>query len=443
MVEANIKIIEDLKEVLKVINSNSEVRKHFVTHVSDFTRKRKLTYDRTVFLILNMLKRSLSIEIQDFFESCISSTLSCTKSAFTIQRKKLNPVFFEVWNTLLVDCFYSYYGDKIKKWNNFLLIAVDGSTAYLIDKEPVKAHFGTHGNHLSEVPMAGVMKFYDVLNKIVVFSKIYPIKTGEKTVVANYIEKLPENSLSLYDRGFASFSLMYLLIHQEKTKHFVMRCKQEFNKEVSLFMQSSDKDLILNISPNYRAIHKMKEYGFRVFTHTTIKIRMVKVVLNTGETEVLLTNLYNQEVYKTDSFKKLYFMRWGIETSYNYDKNVLQLEQFSGHTVWSIEQDFYATTFVSNLQSIIEKQCEPYLAIKNEKRKHNYKINKTLGIGSMKNKIVTLFITEDPKVILLKLQKIFEKNLEPIRLERSYPRRKSKIRKNGKFKTITNYKRVI
>nr|WP_315253758.1 hypothetical protein [uncultured Flavobacterium sp.] len=179
------------------------------------------------------------------------------------------------------------------------MIAVDGSTAYLIDKEPVKAHFGTHGNHFSEVSMAGVMKFYDVLNKILVFLKIYPIKTEEKTIVAVYIEKIPENSLSLYDRGFASYSLMYLLIHQEKTKHFVMRCKQEFNKEVILFMQSSDKDLILNISPNYRAIHKMKQYGFRAFTYTTIKIRMAKVVLNTGETEVLLTNLYDQEVYKT------------------------------------------------------------------------------------------------------------------------------------------------
>lgn len=268
MVEANIKIIEDLKEVLRIINSDSDVRKFLVTQASDFTRKRKLTYDRTVFLILNMLKKSLSVEIQNFFESCISDKLSCTKAAFTIQRKKLNPFFFEVWNNLLVERFYHYYGEHVKKWNNLLLIAVDGSTAYLVDKEPIKAHFGTHGNHLAEAPMAGVMKFYDVLNKIVVFSKIYPIKIGEKTVVADYIEKLPEDSLSIYDRGFASFSLMYLLIHQEKTKHFVMRCKQGFNKEVSLFMQSSAKDLIIDLGPNNRAIHKMKEYGFTVFKHT-------------------------------------------------------------------------------------------------------------------------------------------------------------------------------
>lgn len=247
MVEANIKIIEELKEFLKIINTDSDLRKLFTNKATDFTRNRKLTYNRTVFLIINMLKKSLSIEIQNFFENCISENLSCTKSALSIQRKKLKPLFFEVWNRLLVDCFYNYYGDKVKKWNGFLLIAVDGSTINLVDKEEVKNYFGTHGNHLKEVPMAGIMKFYDVLNRITVFSKIHPIKVGEKSIVAQHIESIPENSLSIYDRGFASFSLMYLLIHQEKTKHFVMRCKQGFNKEISDFMLSLEDDKIINL----------------------------------------------------------------------------------------------------------------------------------------------------------------------------------------------------
>lgn len=443
MVEANIKIIEELKEFLRIITVDSDLRALFTNKASDFTRNRKLTYSRTVFLIINMLKKSLSIEIQDFFENCIPDKLSCTKSALSIQRKKLKPLFFEVWNGLLVNCFYNYYGDKVKKWNGFLLIAVDGSTVNLVNKDPVKNHFGTHGNHLAEIPMAGIIKFYDVLNKITVFSKIHPIKIGEKSIVADHIERIPEDSLSIFDRGFASFSLMYLLIHQEKTKHFVIRCKQSFNKEVSDFMQSPDEDKIINLGPNHRAIHKMKQYGFSVSLQTTIPVRMIKVALRTGEIEVLLTNLYDSEKYRKEIFEKLYFMRWKIETSYNHDKNVLQLGQFSGHTLWSIEQDFYATTFVSNLQSIIEKQCEPYLKIKNKTRKHDYQINKTLSIGSMKNKIVKLFLTEEPKNVLLELQNLFEMNLEPIRINRNYIRRKSKIKQNGKYNSITNYKRVI
>lgn len=61
----------------------------------------------------------------------------------------------------------------------------------------------------------------------------------------------------------------------------------------------------------------------------------------------------------------------------------------------------------------------------------------------MKNKIVTLLLTEQPKVVLLELQNLFQRYLEPIRLNRNYERRKSKIRQTGKYKTITSYKRAI
>ncbi|PXY42068.1 hypothetical protein DMB65_05765 [Flavobacterium cheongpyeongense] len=95
------------------------------------------------------------------------------------------------------------------------------------------------------------------------------------------------------------------------------------------------------------------------------------------------------------------------------------------------------------MQSIIEKQCESYLKIKNKIRKHDYQINRTLSIGSMKNKIVVLLLTEQPKVVLLELQNLFQRHLEPIRMNRNYERKKSKIRQSGKYKSITNYKRAI
>lgn len=133
----------------------------------------------------------------------------------------------------------------------------------------------------------------------------------------------------------------------------------------------------------------------------------------------------------------------GVETSYDADKNKQQLEQFSGHTVWSIEQDFYATTFVSNLQIIIEKQCEPYVKSISKNRKHDYQINKNVSIGSMKNKIVKLFLTQNPKTILLHLQKLFERSLEPIRPNRNSPRKFVKTKPRGKFNTVTNYKRAV
>jgi hypothetical protein len=124
-------------------------------------------------------------------------------------------------------------------------------------------------------------------------------------------------------------------------------------------------------------------------------------------------------------------------------KNQLQVEQFSGHRVVCVQQDFAASVFIANLQSLINKQCEAYLQDVNQNRKHNYKINRNVSWAAIKNNVVKLFLQNEPLKILIELQKIFEKNIEPIRPGRQY-RREVKIKyKRGKYRTITNYKRAI
>lgn len=62
---------------------------------------------------------------------------------------------------------------------------------------------------------------------------------------------------------------------------------------------------------------------------TVIKLRVLKVVLDTGEVEILITNLTEDELKYEDS-KELYFKRWGIETKFDELKNKFQIENFSG-----------------------------------------------------------------------------------------------------------------
>jgi hypothetical protein len=88
-----------------------------------------------------------------------------------LQRSKLKPLFFKVWNKWLVDSFYHYYGEHVKRWRGFRLQAVDGSTVYLLNKEEIINHFDTHSNQHVSVPMARVMQVHDVLNDITVWGE--------------------------------------------------------------------------------------------------------------------------------------------------------------------------------------------------------------------------------------------------------------------------------
>lgn len=443
MVEANVRIIEELKYFLEIVSKDSELRKFVTQSEKDFTRNRKLTLERIVGLIINMPKRSLSIEIQEFFDSLEKDLESSTKGAFSLQRTKLQALFFEAWNKCLVKSFYHYYGDNVKRWRNFRLQAVDGSTAYLMNRKDVVEYFGTQDNQRVSIPMARVMQIQDILNDITVWGAIRPIKESEQTIMVKQVSNLYEDSLTLFDRGYPSYALMYLMNNQETPRHFVMRCKVGFNKEVKHFLQSKKNSQIIALRPTSNAIATLHEHGYIITSTTTVKVRLVKVKLSSGEVEILLTNLYDEKLFTIEDLKYLYGLRWGIETTYGKQKNQQQMEQFSGHRVICIQQDYAAGLFVANLQSLIENQCENYLTHVNKRRKHQYKINRNISWASMKHTIVKLFLQNEPEKILLQLQKSFERNIEPVRPGRHNPRIKKTKRLNGKYQTFTNYKRAI
>lgn len=442
MVEANLKIIRELKLVLEEVSNNAEVKSLFINSAESFSRDRKLTIQKLVGILINMPKRSLSIELNEFFD-ILDDTNPATKGAFSLQRIKLLPEFFQVWNSWLVDSFYRHYEEKIKRWKGFRLLAVDGSTGNLVNKKDVVDFFGTLNNQHFGTPMTRIFQIYDVLNDITIFSNLYPIKTGEKPIMNSRVDTLYSDSITLFDRGFPSYELMYLMIHSEGPKHFVIRCKADFNTEVKQFKKSRKKSKTIQLNATSIAIENLRAKGFIITKQTEIKVRMVKIKLSSGETEILLTNLYDEQLYSIDDLYNLYGMRWTIETSYGMQKNQLQIEQFSGHRVICIQQDFHASVFVANLQSLINKQCEDYLCRTNLNRKYNHKINRNISWGALKNNIVKLFFSNEPLDVLLKLQRLFERFTEPIRPYRKYKRTIMVKFRRGKYRTLTNYKRAI
>jgi hypothetical protein len=445
MVEANIKIIEELRLFLEVVSKEASLRELIADAKTSFTRDRKLTFERLVGIIINMPKRSLSIEIQEFFDGLGKVPGGCTKGAFSLQRGKLNPIFFGVWNKWLVDSFYSHYNDQVKRWRGFRLLAVDGSTAYLFNTEEVKTYFGTKGNQHKGVaiPMARVMQIHDILNDLTVWGNISPVRESEETIMARNIPALFTDGLTLFDRGFPGYGLMYLMLNEETPRHFIIRCSTTFNKEVIAFGRSSKTSKIVELMPSYKAIVMLKKNGYIVTSSTKLKVRMVQINLPGGQKEILLTSLYDEKLYSLTDLKYLYGLRWGIETSYSKQKNQLQMEQFSGHRVLCIRQDYFAGLFVANLQSLIEKQSDEYLRTTNRRRKYDYKVNRNISWASLKHNIVKLFLTKEPREILERLQRLFEVNIEPIRPGRKYERLEKARKIKGKYQTFTNYKRAL
>ena len=178
---------------------------------------------------------------------------------------------------------------------------------------------------------------------------------------------------------------------------------------------------------------------------TPIKIRLLRVQLPKGQVEILMTSLLDNTKYPAILFKKLYFKRWGVETFYDELKNKLKLEHFSGYSNQSIQQDFYATLFVSNVQTLIVSELEEELTPNQIKKKYSYKVNTNLSYGFLKNRVIQLFMNENSteNKMVDELKSLFRSHLIPIRPNRNYERKLGQYRKRLKPKVTKNQKDSI
>jgi len=440
---ANLNIVSDIKNFINQVASDKELLKCFSCSPSAFTRKRELDFERVVLMLLNFFKRSYSVEIADFYHIVGQQELSVSKSAFCQQRQKIDCLFFYCLHLMLVNSFYTHYQQKIKRWQGLRLIAVDGSTSYLLNKEEIVNYFGTHGNQRGKVPMARVLTAYDVLNEITINAGIYPIADSEQKLALSWLNSYEEDMLLIYDRGYPGFASIFHHQEQERPQPFLMRCALGFNAVVKDFVASPARELVTTFQVDKPTRRELFSQGFILPKGSTVQVRLIKIKLDNGLIEVLATNLFDTEKYPYQMFKKLYSLRWEIETRYNCLKNKLQMELYSGHKVGNLKQDFYISIFLANLQAILSKPPQEYLEKAFDKRKYKYSINENVTIGILKNRIITLFLHQQPDEILRQLEDLIIKHSEPVRPNRNVPRIKHFKRRAGKYQALSNYKRAF
>ena len=244
--------------------------------------------------------------------------------------------------------------------------------------------------------------------------------------------------LMLYDRNFSNYKMVALHLWQENERKFVIRAKETQNL-IKAFIKSGKDSSVVDMQPTPSAIAGLKKCGFIITKKTVLKVRLVRVQLPES-VEVLITNLWEEDGYPVAEFKDLYFMRWGVETNISVQKNILQLESFSGLTVAAVLQDFYATVLMTNLHSLLIKDAQHTAENTLKHRKYPMKINKNKSFGKLKINLVSLFINNDVGDILQMLHDHFIKEVIPIRKGRSFKRIRKNVQSKSKYKTFTNFK---
>jgi hypothetical protein len=360
------------------------------------------------------------------------ATQVITKSAFVQARKKLSADAFLDLNKLVIDNFYP--NATINKWKGFRVCAVDGSQLRLPNEHGIVDEFGSHRgkNSRQACPMALASVYYDVLNQIVIDASINPSKSSERECAFQHLKHAEQNDLVLFDRGYPAFWL-YAALAQKKLS-FCMRVKSNLEHTFRDFANSGQSQAIIEIKPNKTSIIQCANKGL---PSKPIRLRLIRVNLK-KETEILITNLLDEERYPIKIFKGLYHLRWGVEENYKRQKQWTEIENFSGKSALSVKQDFYARIVTLNITAIMIYESQRYVDEKNAHRRYRYKINFAQALSKMKDAVVLLILKVDFKERLTKLLVYLSKTVEAVRVGRSFKRVVSN--KNNNIKHLC-YKR--
>lgn len=390
---------------------------------NDFVRTRVLPFHELIFFLLNMNNKSYQDELDRYFQVINNVEVAervLFKGSLSKARAKLKFEAFIELNDHLVQYFYDHF--RPDTWFGFNLLAIDGTTLRLPLEAEISEHFGVWNSAKGKkpCPKARASQMFDVLNKITVDAIISPKDQGERELAAFHFLKLLPQDLLLLDRGYPAHWLFQLI--KSMSANFCARISYKNWRVAKRFYLSEEKEQIVKIKPSPQSYQKCFEMGL---DKKPIEVRMIRVELDSGETEILITSLTDSEKYPHALFPELYRLRWPVEEDYKALKYRLQIENFSGKSVHSVYQDFHAKLLSKNLAAVVASTTKEEILKKSETLKFLHQINFAQALSKMKNTIVLLFNRSVEKVgsLIEKLRTIFIQTTEAVRPNRKFPRR--------------------
>ena len=388
--------------------------------VSDFTRKRKLTVETLIHFIIQMQSKSLNSELCEYFNDIDSLP---TASALCQQRDKLDISAFQRIMHLFVNAF-----DDYKTWKGYHVLACDGSDVNIAYDEKDEDTKRQNGNDkpFSQLHINGL---YDCINHVFWDTSIdTAAKTRECAALTEMIMKhdYPANSIITADRGYGKYDLIACCI--ENNQKFLIRTKdinvyssilsnlnlpdEEFDLDVTKILTRKQTNETKANKQKYTFISNKSEFNyFGTKEFYKMNLRVVRFKITDDTYECLVTNLTRDE-FDLNELKKMYHMRWDIETAFKVLKYIIGMMAFHSKKRHFIQQEIYAAILLHCLTNIITERIE---VDQSDKRKHTYKVNLSTAVTNIRLWLRKLIDTEE-------LIKRIKKYLAPIRPDRKYQR---------------------
>lgn len=376
-----------------------------------------------------MFKESVEFNMQKVLKSLDLRPVS--GSAFTQARYKIKAELFQTLFDMITDAYES--GHKTL-WKGYRLLAGDGSTLEMPSSKNIESYFGVQSVTKKGVKkcLARVFFLYDVMNEIVVRGKLATYSEGEIALMKQCLDTLPtDKSILILDRAFGDFCTIKELMVQER--FFCIRLSSKNSGFGKRMITRADNEFVTDWFASPQENNNTKIYGL---DNSPIKLRVVKIILKTGEIELLVTNLYNGQEITLQDLSELYHLRWGVEEGFKNLKPKMKIEQFGCKKVEGVFQEFYAHLFCMNLIGLTGGIANQKIRKKTENCRYQYKHNWKNAYRFVREKVISFLMLKRIKRWLNHLIEEISTSTIAIIPDRVFER---DIVKGGRIRKITPY----
>lgn len=416
----------------KLIRETAEISWMFSRRPGkDFTRKSKLSFEKTISILLAMEGRSIRNELLEYF-NCSEDAPSA--SAFIQRRNKLLPEALEMLFRRFAESFGSEHTYK-----GYRLLAVDGSDIHIPTNPNDANSFFPSKDGSNAYNLLHLNAMYDLMSNtytdaIMEGSRI----CDEQRALSRMVDRSPIRSAILTaDRGYEGYNALAHV--QEKGWKFLFRIKDgvggivsgldlpdtdEFDVFFDMHLtrkQTNEAKALLNDRNRYKKLPSKHNFDFLPARDKkaipvapyALPFRIVRFRVSDSSVETVITNL-NPNDFPPSELKKLYAMRWGIETSFRSLKYTLGLLHFHAKKVEHILQEIFARLIMYNFSELITS----HVVIQKGSNKYAYKANFSAAVHICRQ--IFLENVSPPQA-----ETLIAKTVSPIRPGRSSPRRLS------------------
>ena len=411
---------------------SADIGKYSFQPEKDFTRPGKLPPDKLISFLIGMGSSSTRNDLYDFFG--LSPDTRPTPSAFTQQRAKLKP---EALEAVLKD--FNAAVDPAPP--HFRFIAADGSTATFqsSSKHASDAFFVDQGHSQKGFFSIHINALYDLDLHTYKDALLQPVHNKDEfRAFCDMVDRYPipadTNSKIVFigDRGYCSYNNMAHV--RCKGQYFLFRTKDSNKKGLigNFDLPDSDSfDVDIDVSLCRRNSSKFhsenrylrfigKEVSFDFIEYGSddlfdLSFRVVRFPLKDGSYECIVTDL-PRDRFPSDEIKKLYFRRWGIETSFRKLKYTIGLSNFHSRKPVHVCQEIWARMIMYNYTETLINQT----VINTSGTKHTYKVNFSVAAHICRLSLRLAAEAEPIDVISL-----LQQELIPVRDDRQFQRLKT------------------